>query len=186
MAKKPLDDDDLSLWKRVAASVTPMLRRRAASVEAPPPSLAKAPDGPAKKTGAMKTSPPAAAPSMPLVSSPLQPANLDDTGFGGISRSSARSIKTGRAGFTARIDLHGLSRDQAQLRLTGFLTEKAHAGHRHVLVITGKGVRGGGVIRRQFPEWISSPPLNELVIAYCQAQPKDGGDGAWYVNLRRP
>ena len=55
----------------------------------------------------------------------------------------------------------------------------------NVLIITGKGARGGGVIRREFPEWITSPPLSGLVIAYCQAQPKDGGAGAFYVNLRR-
>lgn len=184
MAKKPLDDEDISLWSRVAASVTPILRRR---MPASPPAeevLAPAVKARKKKTSRGNT-------GQQVISSPrkappeLQPADLDTAGFGGISRSSARAIKSGQAGFTSRLDLHGLSRDQAYIRLVRFLTDSASTGHRHVLIITGKGARGGGVIRREFPGWITAPPLNGLVIAYCQAQPKDGGAGAWYVNLRR-
>lgn len=184
MAKKPLDDEDVSLWGRVAASVKPMLRRRVplsrpvqtTSVEAPKPAKKKA--SRRNKDEPHISTPRPAAPE-------LRPADLDTAGFGGISRSSARAIKSGQAGFTSRLDLHGLSRDQAHLRLVRFLNEAAGAGHRHVLIITGKGAMGGGVIRREFPGWITSPPLSGLVIAYCQAQPKDGGAGAFYVNLRR-
>ena len=184
MAKKPLDDDDVSLWSRVAASVTPILRRRVPEVQPPSPPSPEAPKAGRKKSSRNKAAPPVISPP---VSAPagLQPADLDRAGFGGISRSSARAIKSGQAGYTSRLDLHGLSRDQAQVRLVRFLTDSASAGHRHVLIITGKGARGGGVIRREFPEWITSPPLSGLVIAYCQAQPKDGGAGAFYVNLRR-
>jgi len=184
MAKKPLDDEDLSLWSRVAASVTPILRRRvptslpAQEISIPSVKARKKKSSRGNTEQQVKISPPKAPPE-------LQPADLDTVGFGGISRSSARTIKSGQAGFTSRLDLHGLSRDQAYLRLVRFLTDAASAGHRHVLIITGKGARGGGVIRREFPGWITAPPLNGLVIAYCKAQPKDGGAGAWYVNLRR-
>lgn len=94
-------------------------------------------------------------------------------------------IKTGQARPTARIDLHGSTREQAKSKLERFVVSAAGEGHRLVLVITGKGAEGQGVIRRNLPYWLSSPPLAECVIAYCHAQPKDGGSGAFYVNLRQ-
>ncbi|MCE2517282.1 MAG: Smr/MutS family protein, partial [Alphaproteobacteria bacterium] len=119
------------------------------------------------------------------VSGKILPANLDEKGYGGISRSGARSIKTGQAGYTSRIDLHGCGRDEAHQRLKAFIAASVNNGHRHVLIITGKGMGGKGVIRSHLPIWLDEPPLSSHVIAYCQAQPKDGGAGAWYVNLRR-
>jgi len=183
MAKKPLDDD-ASLWSRVTASVTPILRRRVMLPQQPPKAAPEVPGKKKRKPARGSTAGPTKT-QRPAVTPEIRPADLDTAGFGGISRSSARAIKSGQAGYTSRLDLHGLSRDQAHLRLVRFLNEAAGDGHRHVLVITGKGTAGGGVIRREFPGWITSPPLNMLVIAYCQAQPKDGGSGAFYVNLRR-
>jgi len=183
MAKKPLDDD-ASLWSRVTASVTPILRRRVMLPQQPPKAAPEVPGKKKRKPAGVSPAGPAKT-QRPAVTPEIRPADLDTAGFGGISRSSARAIKSGQAGYTSRLDLHGLSRDQAHLRLVRFLNDAAGDGHRHVLVITGKGAAGGGVIRREFPGWITSPPLNMLVIAYCQAQPKDGGSGAFYVNLRR-
>ena len=69
-------------------------------------------------------------------------------------------------------------------KLERFVIAAAGEGHRVILVITGKGVQGQGD-PAQSAVWLSSPPLAALVIAYCQAQPKDGGSGAYYVNLRQ-
>ena len=114
-----------------------------------------------------------------------RPADLNAAGYGGISRARARMIKTGQMPPTARIDLHGLSRNEAKIRLEQFLMISASEGHRVVLIITGKGVAGQGILRRNLPIWLSSPPLAERIIAYCQAHKKDGGAGAFYVNLRK-
>ena len=58
-----------------------------------------------------------------------------------------------------------------------------------VLVITGKGTRGGdferGVLRRQIPFWLRSPQLRDAVLGFETAGPAHGGDGAFYVLLRR-
>jgi len=183
VAKKPLDDD-ASLWSRVAASVTPILRRRV-SVASPVAKPAQDENKPKKTKSTRRKVEPTARSAHPAVAPEIKPADLNTIGFGGISRSSARAIKSGQAGYTSKLDLHGLSRAKAHSRLVRYLNEAATSGHRHVLIITGKGAAGGGVIRQEFPEWINSPPLNMLVIAYCQAQPKDGGAGAFYVNLRR-
>ena len=192
MGKKSLDDDDVSIWKKVTETVNPILRRRFGKAEFEATEILEPKTKPSPKKKTAQNATPAeqkpAAPEQKLPSpkknQTLTPANLDQTGFGGISRAGARAIKSGQSGYTRRIDLHGLSREQAQIKLRQFLQSSSQMGHRHVLVITGKGTAGKGVIRTYFPIWLNEPPLSNLVIAYCQAQPKDGGGGAWYVNLR--
>ena len=57
------------------------------------------------------------------------------------------------------VDLHGLSQEAARRALTDFIA-RAHAeGARSVLVITGKGVAGDGVLRRCAPEWLAEGSL---------------------------
>ncbi|MEL6794967.1 MAG: Smr/MutS family protein, partial [Pseudomonadota bacterium] len=70
-------------------------------------------------------------------------------------------------------------------------------GHRLVLVITGKGGsddfsgyapfsgEGRGVLRREAPIWLSTPPLSHMVVNVSQAHPRHGGGGALYVYLKR-
>ena len=204
MGKKSLDHDDVSIWKKVTETVTPILRQSfGVKASYHDEDLTEKSRGTSKKTAskpnekhmaptgqhtgrlspAIKTDPEIASKVMRKAPS-LTPADLDTTGYGGISRSRARSIKTGQSGYTSKIDLHGLSREKAHIKLRQFIQKSASNGHRHVLVITGKGAAGKGVIRSYFPVWLNEPPLSDLVIAYCQAQPKDGGGGAWYVNLR--
>jgi DNA-nicking Smr family endonuclease len=176
MTRKPVNNDDDALWVSVTRTVTP-LGRRTHITETPAQSSRKR-TTPARKTEA-ETTPPS------RKTSPPQPADLDSTGYGGISRSNARKIKTGQVHPTAKIDLHGLTRNEARSKLERFLVKAAAEQHRLVLVVTGKGIAGQGVIRKDLPQWLTSPPLASMVIAYCQAQPKDGGGGAFYINLRQ-
>ena len=182
MAKKTLDDDDIHLWKKVTDTVTP-IDRDDWIIEAVPQS------SPVKAAVTPKVKPvpnqPAPKPMIKKNSATLLPADLDRQGYGGISRAAAKSMKSGQSGFTKRIDLHGSTLAEAHQKLKSFVLSAAAEGHRHVLVITGKGLANKGVIRSNLPVWLNEPPLSAHVIAYCQAQIKDGGAGAWYVNLRR-
>ena len=57
---------------------------------------------------------------------------------------------------------------------------------RTVLVITGKGQRFEGVLKRMVPQWLEEPDLARHLVAITPAQPKDGGTGAFYLRLRKP
>ena len=70
-----------------------------------------------------------------------------------------RRIERGRDPIEGRLDLHGLDQAQARERLAGFLLDAQARGARSVLVITGKGFAGQGVLRRRAPEWLSDPRL---------------------------
>ena len=85
-----------------------------------------------------------------------------------------------------KLDLHGLDRDRARAALGAFLRRARDDGWRAVLVITGKGTLGDGVLRRSAPEWLAEPGLRDVVAGVSTAHRRHGGDGAFYVALKRP
>ena len=85
----------------------------------------------------------------------------------------------------ARIDLHGMTQDRARAALEAFLRRACDEGYRAVLVITGKGVQGDGVLRRRTPEWLAAAAMAHIVAGISEAHRRHGGDGALYVALKR-
>ncbi|WP_424941370.1 Smr/MutS family protein [Aliiroseovarius sp. S253] len=198
MARRPknLSDDDKALWQKVTEST---IRLRP-----PKPSLGKTDPVPAepirqplkpvkvthpkfrvgeraKKPG----SPHDLAPSM-RDHVATHPVAMDRNTFG--------KMKKGRLAPEARIDLHGMTIAQAHPVLTRFILNAIDADRRLVLVITGKGKHkddGGpipvrhGVLRHQVPHWLNTAPLRQHVLQITEAHLKHGGQGAYYVYLRR-
>lgn len=81
------------------------------------------------------------------------------------------------------LDLHGLTQDEAFVALSNFLKNCRECGHSKVLVITGGNVMRNSVLRRNFPEWMHI--LSEHIVKYDQANLKHGGQGAFYVILKK-
>jgi len=104
----------------------------------------------------------------------------------GLAVSVLRDLRRGRWVIQGEIDLHGLNRDEARHALAGFLAECLHAGRRCVRVIHGKGLgspQKQSVLRQLVRGWLAQ---RIEVLAYCQAKPQDGGEGALLVLLRAP
>lgn len=161
--KRPLSADDLRLWSTVAATVHPL-----------PGRVAPAPAG----------DPGLPAPKLPDFSLPpvgaVRPRDLQ-----AIEPKRFRRISRDKEGIGARVDLHGLDQDRARAKLDAFLMQAWREGQRAVLVITGKGTRGDGVLRRHAPEWLAAAHLREVVAGISEAHRKHGGEGALYVALKR-
>jgi len=106
-----------------------------------------------------------------------------------------RRMVRGKLDPEARIDLHGMTRAQAQAALTGFLLSAHARGVRLVLVITGKGREATddhgpmphrhGALRHDLPHWVHSGPLRAIVLELRPAHRSHGGGGAFYLYLRR-
>ncbi len=59
------------------------------------------------------------------------------------------------------------------------------AGDRCLLIITGKGRTGASVLRQRFLDWINDPEIRFAVAGYAPANARHGGDGAYYLLLKR-
>jgi len=106
---------------------------------------------------------------------------------GGVDRATVERLKRGQVAVDARIDLHGMDQRAAFASLMGFVETASRAGRRALLVITGKGAaaEGGGVLRRNAPNWLMSSPLAGRILTIQPAHMRHGGGGAFYVLLRR-
>ncbi|WP_442580832.1 Smr/MutS family protein [Mesorhizobium sp. ASY16-5R] len=171
---KALTDEDRVLWSLVARSATPLKgRKHPATPEQKPLSMAEA-------LSETMPEPPKPAPA-PVAArrSPLGQSALD--------RPTHDKIAAGRLPIEGRVDLHGLTQDQAYGLLLSFLGRAYSNGVRYVLVITGKGSSSGGdgVLRRAVPGWLATAPFRPLVSSHDHAARHHGGAGALYVRLRR-
>ncbi len=106
---------------------------------------------------------------------------------GDIDHKTMSKLKRGQISPDTRLDLHGMTLKQAHSAVFSFILGAAEKRVRCLLIITGKGriSEGGGVLRNQFPQWLNHPNIRLHVIGFCEAQPRDGGGGAFYVLLRR-
>jgi len=187
-----LDAGDADLWEKVTRSAEPLTRgrNRAPRREAP---AAEQPPAETKVTRSKKKTAPAPRAETP----PPQPAPPP---LGGFDRREAKGLGAGRIDLDARIDLHGMRQGEAHAALAAFIQHSRARGHRHVLVITGKGAprlsrdaepsfgqtgEATGVLRRAVPRWLDEPEFREWVVSFTRASPRHGGEGALYVRLRR-
>jgi DNA-nicking Smr family endonuclease len=116
---------------------------------------------------------------------PSAPPRAAPTGEGTPMFDRRRFARGGGTAVEARLDLHGLTQDEAHRALTRFIEASSRAGLRQVLVITGKGRQGEGVLRGAVPRWLAEDSLRGRVLAASPAAPRDGGSGALYLRLRR-
>jgi DNA-nicking Smr family endonuclease len=145
-----------------------------------------------KKTAAAAAiEPPPATPSarpraMALFSIPAAPAPPRRTAAEpGLDRNTARRFERGELPIDRAIDLHGLTQARAHEALDRFVGDSVAAGARMLLIVTGKGKAGEGVLRRQVPEWLRAGPYAGRILRQANARLPHGGDGALYVLLRR-
>ncbi|MEI7933077.1 MAG: Smr/MutS family protein, partial [Alphaproteobacteria bacterium] len=80
---------------------------------------------------------------------------------------------------------HGFDQDRAEAALRGFVFRAYDNGLRAILVITGRGVQGSGILRRRAPDWLAAADLRHIVAGFSESHQKHGGEGALYVALKR-
>ena len=170
MTRRRLSDDERALWKGFARGVRPL--HRSAGVEAPdqPARHTPQPQG-VRKDRIGATQPPALAQ---------------------FERRLRQRVARGSAAIDARLDLHGMTQQQAHAALLHFLARAQAQDAKIALVVTGKGIdnaaRGTserGVLRRQVPLWLSLPEFRRFIVSFEQAHLSHGGQGALYLRLRR-
>ena len=102
-----------------------------------------------------------------------------------------------KVNLTKKIDLHGISLDQANKIVKKFIEQSFELGYKKVLIITGKGSRSKiyddpyrskkmNTLRHSVPEYINNEEdFCNKISGISEADLKDGGEGAIYVYLKQ-
>ncbi len=96
-----------------------------------------------------------------------------------------KNMSLGEIVIEARLDLHGKTEQEAHEALIVFIEAQHKRGRRMVLVITGKGKDGLSALRQNLPRWCDVSPLADSILAVRTAAITHGGEGAYYILLRK-
>ena len=95
-----------------------------------------------------------------------------------------------------KFDLHGLTLDDANIKVKEIIEYCIKNKFKELLLITGKGIHSTndenayiskdlGKLKYSVPEFIkTNSELNKLIISINDAENKDGGDGAIIIKLK--
>ncbi len=190
-SRRDISGEDHALWRHATRHVRPLAPERpkparkkpveAGATKPAEPAPSHAPSHPPKPPAKLAKNAKAHAPK-PAAKKPPPPPAMDLTALDGAR---ARKLKRGELVPQDRIDLHGATEAVAHRRLETFVLAASAAGLRVVLVITGKGAGGRGILRELVPRWLKEARLRPHVVAVTRAAARHGGDGALYLYLRR-
>ena len=191
--RRGLTPEDRDIWSRYAQSADPLhpARRDAAPV-APPSKTAGRPaasESISKFNVGERSGPRDIGHTlMPSISDQVNGAPLR------MDAKAHKRMKSGKLRPEGKLDLHGMTLDQAHPALTRFVMTAQGQGKRLVIVVTGKGKSKPsegpiptrlGVLKHQVPMWLRMAPLAAVVLQVTEAHRSHGGSGAYYVYLRR-
>lgn len=155
---RSLTETDAAEWARFAQRIVPLrgvnVRPRVASD--PPPAT---PALTARETPRRRPPPAGAisAQSLPLGVGGRPP---------GVDTASWQRFRRGQLASARKLDLHGMTAQQAFHALHAFLRSAQSDGVRCVEIVTGRGNREhGGVLRREFALWLNLPDIRPMVLA---------------------
>jgi DNA-nicking Smr family endonuclease len=184
MSDRPLTAGEKALWQKVIETVEPLDQARVSRVKALPVAK-KLPErrGPitAETFGGASTK------AIPLRDQVAVPEKA------GLDGHWDRRLNKGVVQPEVTIDLHGYTLSSAHGRLDSALEVSVAAGHRAILLITGKARTdeerrregGRGAIRAAISDWLAASRHASHIAAVRRAHPRHGGAGALYIILRR-
>jgi DNA-nicking Smr family endonuclease len=102
----------------------------------------------------------------------------------GVQEAVYKKLRMGRYPIESRLDLHGLTVDEAMRVTSDFIRRSRLQSKRCLHISHGKGVKqdSPAKLKNYVAVWLANMPE---VLAYHSAQPKDGGTGCVYVLLAK-
>ena len=97
----------------------------------------------------------------------------------------------------SEIDLHGFTLDEANKTVDRFINESYERGINKIRIVTGKGLHSDNeknpyiskdlsILKHSVPEYIKkNNELMKLIIEFKEASSHDGGEGAFYIHLKK-
>lgn len=162
------DADGAVLWKAYTRDISPLPGKKTID------------DAPAAKKASVRR-----AQSTPSFPPAKMPGSAVEKQAPQLDARTEQRLRRGQLPIEGTLDLHGMTQAEAHERLDGFIKRAYARKKRCLLVITGKGRSGEGVLRQRLPQWLALPPLREIVLKIQPAAPEHGGTGACYIYLKR-
>jgi DNA-nicking Smr family endonuclease len=159
MAKRPLSEEEKALLVAAMQDVVPLNKKKRA--EKPEP---------------VRRRPKISVKNVMLPELPVASKGMADKG-------TVARLASGEYEVQGKLDLHGLTLEEAYKKLKSFIEKHYRKGSRCVLIITGKG--SPGQLAREVPRWLSLSDMAAQILVVSMASPKHGGSGALYVLLRK-
>ena len=104
----------------------------------------------------------------------------------GIDWNSDKKLIQGKYNIDYKIDLHGLTLNEAYNKIRLLFNKAEINNYRCLLIITGKGLHSQNqTIKYSIIEWFKEPYFANKIIKYTDAQKIHGGTGAIYVLLKK-
>ncbi|MCE2926924.1 MAG: Smr/MutS family protein [Rickettsiales bacterium] len=173
---RKLTPEEKKLWKLVTKQTQPLHAQNEEAQEEE--KSATKPKMATKKIMAHKVRPRVDMPAP--VKEALKTGNIN-----ALDKNNGERFRKGEMAIEAMLDLHGLTYSKAEAALKRFIEHSYRCQKRSLLVITGKGSRGEGVLRQALPVWLNHEDLRPMILAISLAKAKHGGSGAYYVLLKR-
>ena len=107
-----------------------------------------------------------------------------------------KKLKRGKVKINKTIDLHGLTLTEAEEKFEKEIEMSFYRGNRCILFITGKGLRNRksfekdhklyyGKIKTNIYGWTNKKEIQEKILYFSTAHTSHGGEGSFYVYLRK-
>ena len=96
-----------------------------------------------------------------------------------------------------KVDLHGLSLDEANKKVEILIDKYFMEGVEKIIIITGKGIRSKtsnnpyvskdlSILKNSVPDYINANlKIKSKIKSISKAEIKDGGEGAFYIFLKK-
>jgi len=98
------------------------------------------------------------------------------------------NLRNGMYSIQGQIDLHGLSRAEAQVAVEDYIIRMSRFRSCCIKIIHGRGINSPAdriTLKESLQRFLSTRRMSRFVVAYSSAPPRDGGVGAVYVLLSR-
>ena len=104
-----------------------------------------------------------------------------------VDKGFVKNVKRGKFCVDAKLDLHGKTLETAFKTFISFVNSNYENEKRNLLIVTGKGnpEKNTGIIRKNFPLWLNDENIKDKILYVNFANISDGGDGAFYIFLRK-
>jgi len=180
--KEPVDENDLDLFRQSVADARPLKSQNTVQHPAPRPETSVK-----RKQRQHNEDPPT---ENILLSDGYQEDEVgtsDELFFSrpGLQHSMIKKLRRGQFSYSAELDLHGMIVTEARQALVDFIQESRAHNARYVRIVHGKGYGSSNrqpILKNRLNNWLRQ--IDE-VLAFCSAQPRDGGTGAVYLLLKR-